>query len=306
LASSVMQVGPPSPNSRVLLAIPEDKEWLSDIDCFIRRQLEVFCATEEDVQAATEDRKYPVKTGQVGIRCIHCAMSQNGQGAVGQAVMFPFSISGIYEAAREFQRLHLESCENLPLSAKSKLESLKGSSSLSSVLRKYFVLAAKALGLQDSIHGIRAGAEAVPIGSQAAFSFAEGGPSFPEESKQISRSEDMRQAPTSEARKRKAADEKQEQEAKRRAVASSPSQYAAAAAASSSFRGETKESDITPPPFYYGPASSTGDESRGRDVAAPHRTEGVARSEESKVKEAKDKEESEKGSGDEPGSTAQV
>jgi len=173
LAVASIQPGPPSPNSRVLLAIPEDKEWLSDIDCFIRRQLEVFCATEEDVQAASEDRKYPVKEGQVGIRCIHCAMAKNGDGAKGQAVAYPFSISGIYESAREFQRLHLETCENLPLSAKSKLESLKGSSSLSSVLRKYFILAAQALGLQDSIHGIRAGAEAVAIGSQAAFAFSD-------------------------------------------------------------------------------------------------------------------------------------
>jgi len=262
----------------------------------------VFCATEDDVRAATEDRKYPVKVGQVGIRCIHCAMSQSGVGAVGQAVAFPFSISGIYEAAREFQRLHLDSCENLPLSAKSKLESLKGSSSLSSVLRKYFVLAAKALGLQDSIHGIRAGAEAVPIGSQAAFSFAEGAAGVSEEMQQMSRSTTMRKspAPSSESRKRKAAEHKQEQDSKRPAVASSPSYYAAASA-SSSFRGENKDSDIAPAPFYYGPASHTGGESKDRDVAASpsYREEGVAQSGESKVKEEEQKE-SAKDAEDEP------
>lgn len=176
LVSASIQPGPPSPSSRVLLAIPEDREWLSDTDCFIRRQLEVFCATENDVQVARSDRKYPVSEGQVGIRCIHCALSTSGGGAKGQAVSYPFSISGIYEAAREFQRLHLESCENLPLSAKAKLESLKGAASLSSVLRKYFVLAAKALGLQDTVNGIRAGADSVPIGSQAAFAFSDDPP----------------------------------------------------------------------------------------------------------------------------------
>ena len=178
LVDGLMQAGPPSPSSRVLLAIPEDREWLSDTDCFVRRQLEVFCASMDDIRVAADDRKYPVTEGQVGIRCIHCAMTKNG--ARGQAVAYPFSISGIFESAREIERMHLGSrenlgsrdnlitCENLPLSAKEKLGSLKGASaSLSSVLRKYFVLAAKALGLRDTTDGIRAGADPIPIGTQA-------------------------------------------------------------------------------------------------------------------------------------------
>jgi hypothetical protein len=163
-----MQHGPPSPSSRILLAIPEDKEWLSDTDCFVRRQLEVFCATKDDVETARSDRKYPVFEGQVGIRCVHCALSK---GANGAAVAYPFSISGIYESVREFQRLHLDGCGNLPPSVKSKLAGLKGASSLSSVLRKYYVLAARALGLKDTRDGIRPGAESIPLGSQAAFAF---------------------------------------------------------------------------------------------------------------------------------------
>jgi len=165
---------PPSPTSRVLLAIPDDKEWLSDTDCFIRRQIEVFCANSDDVDVARSDRKFPVRDGQVGIRCIHCALSKQGFGARGSGVAYPFSVSGIYESVREFQRLHLDSCENLPVEMKAKLSDLKGSTSLSSVLRKYYVLAAKALGLKDTRDGIRAGADSVPIGSQAAFAFSEG------------------------------------------------------------------------------------------------------------------------------------
>jgi hypothetical protein len=194
LVDSSMQSGPPSPSSRVLLAIPEDREWLSDTDCFVRRQLEVFCATKQDVEAALEDRKYPIKEGQVGIRCIHCAMTKNGVGARGPAVAYPFSISGLFESAREIERMHLGSrdnvgsrdnlmitCENLPLSAKEKLESLKSAaSSLSSVLRKYFVLAAKALGLCDSVHGIQAGAEPIPIGTQAPLIFTDSSESIDE------------------------------------------------------------------------------------------------------------------------------
>jgi hypothetical protein len=212
LVDSSMQHGPPTPSSRVLLAIPEDKEWLSDTDCFIRRQLEVFCATEDDVDAAVSDRKYPVQAGQVGIRCIHCALTK--EGANGQAVAYPFSISGIYEAAREFQRLHLENCENLPLSAKTKLVSLKGSSSLSSVLRKYFVLAAKALGLRDTVSGIQAGAESVPLGSQAAFAFSDS--TVADELKQLSSAE--KAPPPSSQKKRKGDSPEGTRESKRPAV----------------------------------------------------------------------------------------
>jgi hypothetical protein len=171
LADSLSMGFPPSPTSRVLLAIPEDKEWLSDTDCFIRRQIEVFCATREDVDVARSDRKFPVHESQVGIRCIHCALAKRGLGARGSAVSYPFSMSGIYESVREFQRLHLDSCENVPGDLRTKLSDLKGSTSLSSVLRKYYILAAKALGLQDTREGIRAGADSVPIGSQAAFAF---------------------------------------------------------------------------------------------------------------------------------------
>ena len=155
--------------TRVMLAIDEDTEWLSDMDCFIRRNVEIFCSREEDVAAAQVDRKYPICEGQVGIRCIHCAV--NKEGARGNAVSFPYSISGIYESVREFQRLHLEGCKNLPDDVKAKLLSQKGSASLSSVLRRYYVMAAKALGMYDTPDGIRAGGDSVALGSSAAYEF---------------------------------------------------------------------------------------------------------------------------------------
>lgn len=153
---------------RVLLAIPEDKDWLSDTDCFVRSNIEVFSATQQDVEHATADRKYPIKLGQVGIRCLHCAMAQGG--ARGAAVSYPYSISGIYESVREFQRLHLDTCENVPQDLKDASDKLgSGAASLSSVLRRYFVQAARALGLHDTEDGgIRAGGEIVPV-STAAF-----------------------------------------------------------------------------------------------------------------------------------------
>ena len=171
LVDGSIQEGPPTPRSRVLLAIPEDRHWVSDTDCFIRRQLEVFCASADDVATAADDHKYPVQVGQVGIRCLHCALSP--QGAKGPAVAFPFTLNGIYDAAKEFQRVHLDNCMYLPLSAKAKFESLKGSSSLSSMLRKHYMMAAKAIGLKDTGDGIRAGGTPIPIQTTLSFSDSE-------------------------------------------------------------------------------------------------------------------------------------
>lgn len=164
------QEGPRSPSSRVLLAMPEDKEWLSDTDCFIRRQIEVFSASKDDVKVATKERKFHVKEGQVGIRCVHCAIAG---AACMSAVAYPSAMNGIYESVREFQRLHLENCKNLPCSVKTELSKMQGAASLSSVLRTYYVLSAHALGLQDTPEGIRTGGKVTPIGSFSTVAFSE-------------------------------------------------------------------------------------------------------------------------------------
>eukprot|EP00591_Stephanopyxis_turris_P009706 CAMPEP_0195528334 /NCGR_PEP_ID=MMETSP0794_2-20130614/30421_1 /TAXON_ID=515487 /ORGANISM="Stephanopyxis turris, Strain CCMP 815" /LENGTH=491 /DNA_ID=CAMNT_0040659455 /DNA_START=557 /DNA_END=2032 /DNA_ORIENTATION=- len=136
---------------RVLLSIAEDKAWLSDLDCFIRRSLEVFCASDEDFDET--DRKPRVRAGQIGIRCVHCASSK--EGAKGAAVTFPTSISKIYESVQGLQR-HLHLCSNLPNEEKKKWSStMKTSKSLGSVVKRYYIIAAKSLGLYDTGDCIR-------------------------------------------------------------------------------------------------------------------------------------------------------
>lgn len=162
-SASTSTSNPKPPVSKISLAIPEDKDWLSDTDCFVRRNLEVFCASHDDIFSAQTDRKFPITLGQVGIRCIHCAATS--EGARGNAVNFPYSIDGIYEVVRELQKLHLESCVNLPADISQEMANLKTSTSLSSVLRRYYVLAAKALGMIDTPEGIRMSGETLSIGS---------------------------------------------------------------------------------------------------------------------------------------------
>eukprot|EP00956_Cyclotella_meneghiniana_P000755 scaffold816_cov43-Cyclotella_meneghiniana.AAC.5 len=155
----------------VVLAISEDKDWLSDDQCFVRSNIEVFVANIHDCAMAAQERKYPVKPGWVGIRCLHCARTPGG--ARGAAVCYPYSVSGIYESVREFQRLHFEKCPNLPPDVVAASMTVnKASTTLSSVLRRYYVQSARALGLVDNPEGgMAAGAKPEAV-SRAGFAAA--------------------------------------------------------------------------------------------------------------------------------------
>jgi len=153
-----------SSSGRVLLAIDDDKDWLSDMDCFVRRNLEIFQATKPEMVSAEREKRAPVVWHQVGIRCIHCATVSSSvkrsceiagetntaeHEVRGTAIYYPTSIENIYECVRNFQRYHFESCVNVPPEVQTELAGLSQCTSLSSVLRRYYVLAAKALGMID-------------------------------------------------------------------------------------------------------------------------------------------------------------
>ena len=56
----------------VLMVMPADKETLSSYQCFIRKHIEFFEATAQDVKRGAQGRNKPIVLGQVGLRCIHC------------------------------------------------------------------------------------------------------------------------------------------------------------------------------------------------------------------------------------------
>ena len=57
-----------------VLYMPGDERTLSNYQCLLRKQIEVFEATEDDVQFTISKMSKPVSLGQVGIRCAHCAV----------------------------------------------------------------------------------------------------------------------------------------------------------------------------------------------------------------------------------------
>ena len=150
---------PTDPNQkRMLLALPNDSDSLSDRQCFVRTDfVEVFAATEKEVASRHSKGAQKLCEGQVGIRCIHCNHLRPKDRAE-RAVCYPSSISRIYQTVADMQRFHFEQCTEIPEQTRKIYKSLKttrprgvGSPQI------YWIQSAKLLGLVDTDNGIRFG-----------------------------------------------------------------------------------------------------------------------------------------------------
>uniref|UniRef100_A0A7S4J0K7 Uncharacterized protein n=1 Tax=Odontella aurita TaxID=265563 RepID=A0A7S4J0K7_9STRA len=136
----------------ISLYAPEDRQWLSDLLCFLRCQIEVFVATPEDVAARSRRGgiKEPIAVGRVGIRCRHCVHIPQGKRSKG-AVSYPKSIRIVHQAVRNWQRYHFKSCPHISSELKEEFKTFKstrchsGNSSL-----KYWIESCEALGMIDT------------------------------------------------------------------------------------------------------------------------------------------------------------
>ena len=137
------------------LGLPEDKFWLSELQCYLRSDFcEVFGATRQDLQLhASSGRNRPLVLGQVGVRCKYCRDVPHGSRGA-QSVSYPSQITGIYNSVQQMLRLHVDSCQCIPDEVKRMLESLKDSSSSRGGRKQYWIDSAKWLGLVDTEHGI--------------------------------------------------------------------------------------------------------------------------------------------------------
>ena len=140
---------------KVVLALPEDKNFLSPLRCFLREQVCVFSATETDIAIRTPTT-FTVQLGQVGVGCVHC-LAVAPKERSNRAVCFPFSIGRIYQSVADIQRFHLGECRMMPAEERSRFlqlqsESAKGSRGLAT--RTYWIDAAKKIGLKDGASGM--------------------------------------------------------------------------------------------------------------------------------------------------------
>ena len=145
-----------------LLAAPGDESVLAPIHCFVRKNVEIFAATPEDVAAPAPGRKTRVSIGQIGIRCLHCAKLSPKQ-RVKRAVCYPPTIMSIYHSVSNMKFDHFGACRGLPPHLKQEFCKLRESTNQMAgkkVNRKttaqyYIDSAIQDLNLLDTPNGIR-------------------------------------------------------------------------------------------------------------------------------------------------------
>jgi hypothetical protein len=141
-----------------VIALPEDRFKLSVHQVFLRQQIEAFEASHEDVSTHTRGRNKPIKLGQVGIRCRHCANLPVAAKRKGSAY-FPGTLVGLYQAAQNMRAIHLQCgvCTLMPDAVNRQFVEVMSTDKHvgAGAGRHYWAEAAKKLGLVDTDEGIR-------------------------------------------------------------------------------------------------------------------------------------------------------
>ena len=140
-----------------VLARAEDVEKLSPQQVLLRKQIEAFQATSDDLSTHTRGRNKPIGFNQVGIRCRHCAHLHVVKRQKG-STYFPATILGIYQASQNMSATHIQSglCSEMPVELKQQFETLQNLKIASSGAgRPYWAESAKKLGLVDTEDGIQ-------------------------------------------------------------------------------------------------------------------------------------------------------
>ena len=109
----------------VSLALTTDRANLSEYQCIIREQIDLFAATRADIESSAQGRNRPIVLGQVGIRCRHCALLPSSRRSRG-AVYYPAKLSGLYQAAQNMTLNHFTTtCQSISQSLKDEMLRLK-------------------------------------------------------------------------------------------------------------------------------------------------------------------------------------
>eukprot|EP00797_Seminavis_robusta_P010039 Sro1735_g294350.2 (497) ;mRNA; f:13905-15544 len=140
---------------RVALYVTTDDESVNAYQCFARKQIELFEATQDDVDAGAQGRNKPIILGQVGIRCRHCS-ELHPRFRTRAAVYYPSRLAVLYQAAQNIVQVHLpQLCESIPDAVRDHLKTLDSKRSGVGGGKNYWCDTAKAQGITDTKHGLR-------------------------------------------------------------------------------------------------------------------------------------------------------
>lgn len=132
-----------------------DEEALSEYQCLVRKNIELFEALPVDVESNAQGRNKPIVLGQVGIRCRHCALLPPKKRARG-AAYYPSELKGLYQAAQNQAKGHLEKhCNHIPPATRAELLRLKDSKSSAGSGKNYWADGVRVLGVYEDRQGLR-------------------------------------------------------------------------------------------------------------------------------------------------------
>jgi hypothetical protein len=100
--------------------MPDDATYLTENQQYIRRNMEFYSASADDLAANSKGRVPPIR-GRVGFRCLYCARAfQSGKCArmPPGSTSFPVDFTALYNLAIQKQQTHLENCPNMPFNMK--------------------------------------------------------------------------------------------------------------------------------------------------------------------------------------------
>jgi len=124
-----------------LLYCESDDVILGEYQTLLRQQLELFEADSHDVINGTfrQGRTTPIRLGQIGLRCKHCAEAPLSSRTKG-SVYFSQTIKGMYQIGQNMSKVHLcERCPRLPPDIKKRMITLRSRRHRASGGRAYWI-----------------------------------------------------------------------------------------------------------------------------------------------------------------------
>lgn len=132
-----------------------DDDSLSEYQCLVRKQVELFEARPEDVASNAKGRNKPIVIGQVGIRCKHCRLLPPKSRQRG-ATYYPAKLNGLYQAAQSMASGHLcNHCGHIPQNIRHELLVLRERKSSAGGGKKYWGDGVRVLGVYEDESGLR-------------------------------------------------------------------------------------------------------------------------------------------------------
>ena len=126
-----------------------DSETLSEYQCLLRKQIELFEAGPEEILASAQGRNSPILLGQVGIRCRHCARAP----VLHRSRRFAYyskSMDGLYQVAQNMSKEHfVTTCQFIPPIEQHRLAALQQGNRRAAGGKEYWRQALRVLGVYE-------------------------------------------------------------------------------------------------------------------------------------------------------------